>query len=129
MRSFSVIAGLLLLPVLLLADEPQAGKVLGPAEAIKLAKEQEVTVEMQVKSVGISKEKEHWWLNSEVDYKDGKNFSVFIPKSTVEALKKAGVTDPDKAYKGKTVLVTGYLAVHNKTAEITLHAADQMKVK
>ena len=66
--------------------------------------------------MGMSKEKEHWWLNSEVDYKDGKNFTVFVPKSTVEKLKKAGVTDPEKTYKGKTLQVTGYLAMHDKSA-------------
>jgi DNA/RNA endonuclease YhcR with UshA esterase domain len=129
MRCFAVLAALAFIPVLL-AENPQGlgKKVIGPAEAAKMAKEAQVTVEMMIKAVGISKEKEHWWLNSETDWKDAKNFSVFIPKSVVEALKKTGVTDPDKQYKGRTVQVTGYLSVHKTTPEITLHEADQIKI-
>jgi hypothetical protein len=128
-RPLCIIAGLVLIPVVL-ADEPQGTKkVIGPAEAIKLVKDQQVTVEFEIKSVGVSKEKEHWWLNSETDWKDGKNFSVFVPRSTVEAFKKNNITDPVKEFKGKSVQVTGYLSMHKTTTEVTLHELEHLKVK
>jgi hypothetical protein len=129
MRPLGIFVGLLLVP-LVLADEPQgSGKAIGPAEAIKLAKDREVMVEFLVKSVGVSKEKEHWWLNSETDWKDGKNFTVFVPKSTVEAYKKMNVTDPEKEFKGKTVLATGYLSMHKGTTQLALQEPEHLKVK
>ena len=51
MRTLSVLAGLFFGPSLL-ADQPQTTKVIGPAEAIKLAKEAQVTVEFEVEIGG-----------------------------------------------------------------------------
>lgn len=130
MRFLCILAGLIIVPVVL-ADEPQgSGKTpIGPAQAAKLARQREVTVEMVVKSVGVSQGKERWWLNTEEDWKDGKNFTVFIPKGAVEGFKKMNITDPVEAFKGKTILATGYLAMHDKTPELVLHKADNLKVK
>ena len=108
MRSLCLLVVLTVIPAAL-ANEQGTDKVLDPAAAIKLAKDLKVTVKFEVKSVSSSKNKEHWWLNSEADYKDGKNFTVFIPKSMVEEFKKKSITDPEKAFKGKTLQVTGYL--------------------
>jgi DNA/RNA endonuclease YhcR with UshA esterase domain len=130
MRLLAGIPILVLTTVLLANDSQEAGKkVLTPKEAAKLAKESLVTVEMEVKSVAESVKKEHWFLNSEADYKDAKNFAVFIPKSVVEAFKKMGTTDVVKTYKGKTIQVTGFLAVHEGRPQITLLDTKSIKIK
>jgi hypothetical protein len=129
MRLFAVIASLVFTALLFANDSQDSGKkVLGPADAFKAAKEAEVTVKMTVKSVGISMTKEHWWLNSEADHKAPKNFSVFVPKSVVEAFAKTKITDPKTKFDGKTVQVTGFLHVHHKVPAITLGDVKNIKI-
>jgi len=132
MRLLAVITALVFIP-LLMADDPQASgkKVLGPAEASKRAKEAEVTVEMEVKSTGISEKNGHWFLNSETDYKAPENFQVLIPKTVVEKLKD--IKDPKAEYNGKTVRVTGYLSMHTnfqgkQRPQIVVHDAKKLTI-
>ena len=89
MRLSSVVACLLLVPALVMADEPEP-KPVTPAEAAKKLNEK-VTVEMVVKSTG---GRENCYLNSEDDFKLDANFTVFISKDAKEKLKKAGIDNP-----------------------------------
>jgi polyisoprenoid-binding protein YceI len=129
-RTISTVVVFLLAPVLLAADRQSAAtaKVIDPTEAIKLAKRLKVTVQFEIKSVGVSKDKEHWWLNSEPDWKDAKDFSVFVPKSTVEMYKAKKIIDPLKEFKDKTVQVSGYLEVRKVTTQLTLHDIADLKI-
>src|SRR6476469_671555 len=81
----------------------QASRPLTPEEALKRV-DQKVTVAMQVKSTGGNTAR---YLNSEADFRNEKNFAIFIPNIALAAFKQAGIEDPGVYYKDKTVVVTG----------------------
>lgn len=95
-----------------------------PAEAAKKINEQ-VVVEMDVKSTG---GRENQYLNSEEDYKDAKNFTIFISKDHLEAFKKAGVENPSMHYKGKLIQVTGKVVLEKEKPWIKVEKPDQIKI-
>jgi DNA/RNA endonuclease YhcR with UshA esterase domain len=103
-------------------DKP--AKPLTPAEAAKKVNEK-VTVEMEVKSTG---GKDAVYLNTETDYKDAKNFTIFIPDSAREKFKKAKVEDPKTYYKGKTIRVTGTVALFREKPQIKVGDPSQIEV-
>jgi hypothetical protein len=94
------------------------------AEAAKKVNEK-VTVEMEVKSTG---GKGICFLNSEADYKDANNFTILIPKETMAKFGKTKIDDPQKHFKGKTVLVTGTVTLYQKKPQIKVEDPDQIKV-
>jgi DNA/RNA endonuclease YhcR with UshA esterase domain len=104
-------------------DEPPA-KPITPAEAAKKVNEK-VTIEMEVKSTG---GKGVCFLNSEADFKDAKNFTVFIPEEVVEKFKKAKVEDPRAHFKGKTVRVSGTVTLYREKPQIKVEDPDQIQV-
>jgi DNA/RNA endonuclease YhcR with UshA esterase domain len=118
-------AVLLALMMVLVArgDDPPA-KPIAPADAAKKVNEK-VTVEMEVKSTG---GKGVCFLNSEEDFKDAKNFTVFIPAEVVEKFKKAKVEDPREHFKGKTVRVTGTVTLYREKPQIKVEDPDQIQV-
>jgi DNA/RNA endonuclease YhcR with UshA esterase domain len=105
--------------------EDKQVKPITPAEAAKKIDEK-VTVEMEVKSTG---GKTGRFLNSEKDYKDEKNFTVFIPESSMEKFKKAKIDEPKTYYDGKTILVTGTVTLYQKKPQIKVEDPEQIKVK
>jgi DNA/RNA endonuclease YhcR with UshA esterase domain len=122
MRLFALLLALSL-PVVVWADDPPA-KPVAPADAAKKVNEK-VTVEMEVKSTG---GKEASFLNSEADYKDDKNFTVFIPEAALEKFKKAKIDDPKTHYKGKTVRVTGTVTLYREKPQIKVEDPAQIEV-
>jgi DNA/RNA endonuclease YhcR with UshA esterase domain len=122
MRCAGMLCVLVLVPVLL-AAEPQVTAI-SPAEAAKKVNEK-VTVELEVKSTGGTS---NWYLNSEESYKDGKNFTVFIPKESVEKFKKNKIEDPAVAYKGKIIQVTGTVTLNKDKAQIKVEDPEQIKI-
>jgi DNA/RNA endonuclease YhcR with UshA esterase domain len=94
------------------------------AEAAKKVNEK-VTVEMEVKSTG---GKSNCYLNSEADYKDANNFTILIPKEVISKFEKAKIDDPQKHFKGKTVLVTGMVTLYQKKPQIKIEDPDQIKI-
>ena len=105
------------------ADDPPA-KPLTPAEAAKKVNEK-VTVEFEVKSTG---GKVVCYLNSEADFKDAKNFTVFIPDTAIEKFKKAKIDDPREYFKGKTVRVNGAVTLNREKPQIKVEDPDQVMV-
>jgi hypothetical protein len=110
----------------LLADDTPP---ITPAEAATKIN-QKVVVKMEVKSTG---GKNNFYLNSEEDFKDAKNFTIFISKDHVEKFKKAGVENPSMYYKGKTIQVTGTVVLEKadgteKKPWIKVEEPDQIKV-
>jgi hypothetical protein len=95
-----------------------------PAEAAKKINEK-VVVEMEVKSTG---GRENHYLNSEVDYKDAKNFTIFISKDHLEKFRKAGIEDPAEHFAGKTLQVTGMVVLEQKKPWIKVEDPDRIKV-
>jgi DNA/RNA endonuclease YhcR with UshA esterase domain len=105
-------------------DKPQA-KPLTPAEAAKKVGEK-VTVELEVKSArkgnGIA------FLNSEADFKDEKNFTLFINKAGLEKFKEAKIEDPADHFKGKIVRATGKVTLYRERPQIIVEDAAQLVV-
>ena len=122
MRRAPVLLALILVTAARGDDTP--AKPISPAEAAKKVNEK-VTVEMEVKSTG---GKDVCFLNSEADYKDDKNFTVFIPEETLEKFKKAKIDDPRAHFKGKTVQVTGTVTLYREKPQIKVEEPDQIKV-
>jgi DNA/RNA endonuclease YhcR with UshA esterase domain len=99
-------------------------KFISPAEATKKVGEK-VTVEMEVESTG---GKGPYFLNSEADFKDTKNFTIFIPKDAVEKFRKAKIDDPSSHFKGKTVRVTGTVSLYREKPQIKVEDPEQIKI-
>jgi DNA/RNA endonuclease YhcR with UshA esterase domain len=113
---------LLLIPAFVRSDAPV--KTVSPAEAAKKVNEK-VVVEMEVKSTGGEGVA---FLNSEMDYKDAKNFTIFLPKETVEKFKAAKVDNIGAHFKGKTIRVTGTVILYRDRPEIKVDDPDQIKI-
>jgi len=90
---------------LLLAQEDS--KLLTPEEALKKVDER-ITVQMEIKSTGGNTAR---YLNSDANYRSGKNFAIFIPQNALVRFHKADIDDPAQYYKGKTVQVTGTVSL------------------
>ena len=95
-----------------------------PAEAAKKVNEK-VVVQMEVKSSG---GRDNRYLNSEEDYKDAKNFTIFIAKDDVEKFKKAGIEKPEVHFKGKTIEVSGTVVLQKEKPQIQVKELDQIKI-
>lgn len=106
------------------AKENPLAKPISVADAAKKVNEK-VTVEMEVKSTG---GKGSYYLNSEPDFKDEKNFTIFIPRNVSEKFKQAKIENPAEYFKGKTILVTGEVILYQKKVEIKIDEPEQIKI-
>jgi DNA/RNA endonuclease YhcR with UshA esterase domain len=122
MRQLASLLIFVLSPALVTADGPN--KPITPAEAAKKVNEK-VTVEFQVKSVGGNT---NGYLNSETDYKDAKNFTVFLPKETIDKYKEMKINDPRAHFKDKTIQVSGTVTLYQEKPQIKVEAPDQIKI-
>lgn len=124
MRPFllAAMSCLLCLAIVVAEDKPAP---LTTEEAAKKIDEK-VTVQFEVKS---SRFKDGvCWLNSEKDFKDAKNFTIFIDRPTVTKLKEAKIEEPADHFKGKTVTVTGTVVKFKDSPQIKLAGPDDIKV-
>ncbi len=108
----------------LVCHAQEAGRPITPEEALKRV-DQKVTVAMEVKSTGGNTAR---YLNSETDFRDNKNFAIFIPNVALAAFKQAGIADPGEFYKGKTIIVAGTVALAQGRPQIRVENANQIKV-
>lgn len=118
----------LLFVVALLWSLPQAradDAPLSPEEAAKKV-DQQVTLRMEVKSASLRGAV--CFLNSEQDFRDPKNFTIFLGTSVLEKLKAAGVADPEAHFRGKQVRVKGKVTLRNDRPQIALRDADDIQV-
>jgi DNA/RNA endonuclease YhcR with UshA esterase domain len=115
---------LMLVPALALAED----KELKPISAEEAAKQvdKECLVEMQVKSIG--KSRSRYFLNSEANFRDGKNFTIFIDSDVLAKFKKAKIEDPATYYKDKTIRVKGKVLLYNNRPEIKVAGPEQVEV-
>ena len=119
---FAILGSFLWLSLALAEDQP---KPIGPAEAAKKVNE-EVTLQMEVKSATLREGV--CFLNSEEDFKDAKNFTVFIDKEALAKFKEAKIEDPPAQFKGKTVQVKGKVTLYRDRPQIKLSGPDAIKV-
>src|SRR5438045_3750797 len=101
----------LVLLVAPMAAADDTAKPLSPEEAAKKVNEK-VTVRMEVKAAALRDGL--CFLNSQVDFKDAKNFTVFIGKEALKKFQEAKIDDPAAQYKGKTILVTGKVTLYRE---------------
>ena len=106
--------------VALAEDQPKA---IGPAEAAKKVNEQ-VVLQMEVKSSGLRNEV--CYLNSEKDFKDPKNFTLFISKDVLQKFKQANIDNPAIHFQDKTVRVKGKVTVFRDKAQIVIEKPEQI---
>lgn len=99
--------------------------MIGPAEAAKKVDEL-VTIEMEVKSANLREQV--CFLNSEKDFKDAKNFTVFIGRDALEKFKQSKIEDPATHFKGKVVRVKGKVTIHRDKPQIALDLPDQIVI-
>jgi DNA/RNA endonuclease YhcR with UshA esterase domain len=108
-----------------LAVGQDAAKPIGPAEAAKRINDV-VTLQMDVKSAALRDAV--CFLNSEEDFKDPKNFTVFIDKRALAKFKEAKIENPAAHFKGKTVQVKGKVTLYRDRPEIKVSSPDAIKV-
>jgi DNA/RNA endonuclease YhcR with UshA esterase domain len=118
----ALLCSFLWLPLVRAEDAP---KPIGPTEAAKKVNE-EVTLQMEVKSAALRGEV--CFLNSEEDFKDAKNFTVFLDKDALAKFKEAKIDDPAEHFKGKTVQVKGKVTLYRDRPQIKLTGPDAIKV-
>jgi DNA/RNA endonuclease YhcR with UshA esterase domain len=119
--SFALLVALVSAPAF--ADEP--AKAIGPAEAAKKV-DAEVVLQMEVKLSALAKGV--CFLNSEKNYKDDGNFTLFIDKAALAKFKDAMIDDPAAHFKGKTLQVKGKVVLYRDKPEIKISGPDDIKV-
>jgi DNA/RNA endonuclease YhcR with UshA esterase domain len=122
LRMFAILVALLWSPVAFAKDAP---KPITPAEAAKKVNQQ-VTLRMEVKSAALRNGV--CFLNSEKNFKDEKNFTLFIGKEALAKFKKARIEDPAAHFKGKTVQVKGKVTLYRERPQIKLSGPDVIKI-
>lgn len=105
-------------------EKTPADKPLTPQEALSKV-DQRVTVEMEVKSTGGNTAR---YLNSEADFRDPKNFAVYIPQAAVLRFYQAQIPDPAQFYKGKTIRVTGMVTLNRGRPQLRVDTPQQIQV-
>jgi DNA/RNA endonuclease YhcR with UshA esterase domain len=118
-------AVLLFLVWLPLAAAEETAKPIGPVDAAKQVGKV-MTLKMEVKSATLRGD--IGFLNSEKDFKDPKNFPVFLTKPAVEKFQKTKIDDPAEHFKGKTIEVHGKIELYRDRPEIKVTAPDQIKI-
>jgi alkaline phosphatase D len=109
------------------AGRPGTRGTVTPAEAAKRVNEK-VTLEMKVQNTGKARDDSRVFLNS-ADFRDRDNFTVVLDmRKVAEALKAAGVANPQTYYKGKTVRVTGTVSVFRDSPQIVVEDVGQITV-
>jgi len=104
------------------ADDP---KPVTPEEAAKKVGES-VLLQMEVKSATLRDDT--CFLNSEKDFKDARNFTVFIGREALAKFRAAKIDDPAAHFKGKTVQVQGKVKLYKERPEIALGGPDEIKI-
>jgi hypothetical protein len=90
--------------------------------------DKECTVEMTVRSSKNAAPRHEYYLDSEEDYRDEKNFAVVISYDHAELFKKAGIDDPAEYSKEKKLRVTGKVIRENDQVRIRVEDPKQIKI-
>jgi serine/threonine protein kinase len=96
-----------------------------PAEAAQKI-DQVCTVQFQVKRLGFSKNQKTMFLNSEANYKSDTNFTVVVHGVDGDAPGRAA--EMHATYEGKTIRVSGPVALYDNRAQIVLNDLSLLQV-
>ncbi len=109
------------------ADDAKPPKVVKAPDAQKHIDER-CTVEMTVQSSKNAAPRRVYYLNSEEDFRDEKNFAVVISYDHADLFKQAGIDDPAEHYKGKKLRVTGKVIREDDEVRIRVEDPKQIKI-
>ncbi|HEY2412507.1 MAG TPA: hypothetical protein VGI40_09710 [Pirellulaceae bacterium] len=108
------------------ADEP-APKPLTPVEARKKVGEQ-IVMEMTVKkSKDRLENRGEIYLDSELDFRDAKNFATVINRDGAIGFQNQGVKDFEEHFRGKTIRVKGTVTVVDDAPRIEVSDSAQIE--
>jgi hypothetical protein len=116
-----------LLGVVASGDDEKPPKVVAAPDA-KNHIDARCTVEMTVRSTKDAAPRREYYLDSEEDFHDEKNFAVVISYDHADLFKKAGIDDPSEHYKGKKLRVTGKVIRENDQIRIRVEDPKQIKI-
>jgi hypothetical protein len=108
-------------------DDEKPLKVVAAPDA-KNHIDERCTVEMTVRSSKNAAPRREYYLDSEEDFHDEKNFAVVISYDHAEPFQKAGIDDPAEHYKGKKLRVTGKVIHENDQTRMRVETPEQIKV-
>jgi hypothetical protein len=109
------------------ADDEKPPKLVAAADA-KSHVDERCTVEMKVRASKDAGPRREYYLDSEEDFHDEKNFAVVISYDHADLFKQAKIDDPSDFYKGKTLRVTGKVIRENDQVRIRVEDPKQIKV-
>lgn len=109
-----------------LSDDPEP-KVVPSAEAKDHVGER-CAVEMTVRASKNAAPRRTYFLDSEEDFRDAKNFAVVIDYDDAAKFKEAGIDDPAEHYRGKTLRVTGEVIKESDQVRIRVTDPKQIKI-
>src|SRR5262249_53947132 len=122
---------LLLLPLALAAtgsaDDEKTSKAVSAPDAKDHVGKQ-CTVEMIVRSSKDAAPRREYYLDSEEDFHDEKNFAVVISYDHAESFHKARIDDPADYYKGKKLRVTGKVIHENDQVRMRVEDPKQIVI-
>jgi hypothetical protein len=95
--------------------------IVTPQQALKLV-DKKCTLEMVVRSAGLSKNQRMLFLNSEENYKSDTNFTVVVQGMGPDAEKLQG------QYTGKTIRASGTVAMFGTRPQLVLADLQQVEV-
>jgi DNA/RNA endonuclease YhcR with UshA esterase domain len=110
------------------SDDPKAPERVVPAAEARAKIGQECTVEMVVKASKNASKRRMYFLDSEEDFHDDKNFAVVISYDDAAKFLAAGIDDPAEHYKGKTIRVTGKVIHEDDQVRIRVDDPKQIKL-
>ena len=86
------------------------------------------TIEMTVKASKNAVHRRTYYLDSEANFRDPKNFAVVISYDDAEKFKPAGIDDLAEHYRGKPIRVTGKVIVEDEQTRIHVTEPEQIKL-
>lgn len=111
-----------------LAAESEASKPLDTVAARgKVGEKVKVQVRIRAAKDRLEKRGEIY-LDSELDFRDPKNFAIVITRDGARSLKEKGVDDIVGHFQEKTVVVEGTVSVKDETPRIEVNDVAQIRV-
>ncbi|MBX3439108.1 MAG: hypothetical protein KF861_16580 [Planctomycetaceae bacterium] len=109
----------------LVGDDEKSIAIKAPEARAYAGKKVEVV--FKVKKTKHSAQRDVVYLDSEEDYRDEKNFGVFLFKQGQNSLKQARkIENPAEYYRGKTIRVAGVIELEEGRPYIKVTDADQL---
>jgi hypothetical protein len=109
-------------------DDPKAPAKVVPAALARSKIGEECTFEMVVKASKNAAGRRTYFLDSEEDFHDNKNFAVVISYDDADKFRAAGIDDPAEHYKGKTIRVSGKVIDEDEQVRIRVDDPKQIKL-